>query len=83
MPFADDQERRELAGRIERDNPRWLVVWGVYTREFVAFPLFRVPPGTVLCSRNFKALAARMQQVEFRFSPPAGPEGDADAGARV
>ncbi len=79
MPFAGDEQRREMARRIEQANPGWLVVWGVYSHEYVAFPLFRVPSGIVLSSRNFNLLAARMRQVEFTFSQSGKPEGGADA----
>ncbi len=82
MPFGGDEAHRDTAQRIERENPRWIVVWGVYSHEFVALPKFRAPSGTVLHSRNFKALVAGMRQIEFTFSAPAEPEGDTDADAR-
>ncbi len=64
VPFADDQIHQETAERIQRDNPNWFVVWGVYSREFVAFPLFGAPPGTVLYGRNPGELAGRMRETE-------------------
>lgn len=60
MPSADDQECREAAARIDRDFPAWMVLWGVYTRQFVAFPLFDAPPGSLLTSNDSDALTARM-----------------------
>lgn len=43
MPFADDDEFRQIARSIEDKAPGWFVVWGLYTRQFVAFPLFDAP----------------------------------------
>jgi hypothetical protein len=59
-----EEDHQELAARLDRDNPQWLVVWGIFSHEFVAFPLFRVPQGTVLCARNSLELAGRMRQTE-------------------
>ncbi len=64
MPFANDQAHKEMAERIQQENPKWLVVWGVYTRQFAAFPLFPAPPGTVLRGRDSGELAGRMRQAE-------------------
>jgi len=72
MPFADDDAHRETAKRLARDFPNWLIVWGIYTRQYVAFPLFDAPRGTILAARDPSALAARLQQTEWRLrtSPP-------------
>jgi hypothetical protein len=59
-----EEDRHEQAARLDRDNPQWLVVWGIFSHEFVAFPLFRVPEGTILCARTGLELAGRMQQTE-------------------
>jgi hypothetical protein len=79
VPFANDESHRETAKRIEHDHPHWIVMWGVYSREYVAFPLFRVPSGTVLSSGNFNLLAAKMRQIELTFWQSKKPEGGADA----
>ena len=60
-PGEDDQEQ---AARLDRDNPRWLIVWGTFSLEFLAFPLFCVPDGIVLCSRSAAELLRRMRQTE-------------------
>ena len=36
----DDDASREAAERTERENPGWIVVFGVFTKEFVCFPRF-------------------------------------------
>jgi hypothetical protein len=53
-----------IAARLEVDNPSWIVLFGGYTREFVAFPRFDVPGGAVITARNPDALPPRMLTVE-------------------
>jgi hypothetical protein len=57
---------REVAAELDRAHPNWLVLWGDYTQQFVAFPLFRTPRQTVLTAHFPDALAARMDEVECR-----------------
>jgi hypothetical protein len=38
---------RRTAVLIERDFSQWLVMWGPYSREFWAYPLFNAPWGTI------------------------------------
>jgi hypothetical protein len=58
------EEMRQEAERLERDNPRWIILFGIYTRELVAFPRFPVPRGTIVAARHPDALPARMRAVE-------------------
>ena len=58
------EDHAEQAARLDRENPEWIVVWGTFSHQFVAFPLFRVPPGTVLCNRSEPELVRRMRQTE-------------------
>ena len=46
MPGTSDKEFRDIAQQIEQDNPRRIIVFGVYTRQFVGFPRFPAPPGS-------------------------------------
>jgi hypothetical protein len=64
QPALAEEDRQEQAARLDRDNPQWLVVWGIFSHEFVAFPLFRVPQGTILCARSGLELSGRMRQAE-------------------
>jgi hypothetical protein len=57
-------DRAEQAARLDEDNPQWLVIWGTFSLQFVAFPLFPVPPGTVLCCQSCAELTRRMRQAE-------------------
>jgi len=61
---APGEDHQEQAARLDRENPQWLVVWGTFSLEFVAFPLFCVPDGIVLCSRSAPELLRRMRQTE-------------------
>lgn len=69
---VDDEKNRAEAERIERENPGWIVVFGVYTGQFVCFPRFSSPRGTVLVARYPGALPARMRKAERRFLPKDG-----------
>jgi hypothetical protein len=77
-------EMRRIAGQLEEDNPSWIVVFGVYTRQFIAFPRFDSPRGTVVTASYPAALPPRMRAVEVTVGPAVtsqepGPEpGDAD-----
>jgi hypothetical protein len=57
-------ESRDVAARIERAYPGWLVMWSLYNREFYAFPCFRVPQGTVLHYADPGQLVAEMRTVQ-------------------
>ena len=88
MPGTSDHESREIAQRIEQDNPRWIVVFGVYTRQFVGFPRFPAPPGTVVAALYPAAMPGRMRELEPTAAPliaagvPAGPPVPADDALR-
>jgi hypothetical protein len=74
-------EFREIARTIEERLPDWIVVWGVYTRQFVAFPLFDAPRGTILTASYPDALVGRARDVERRLgrSPEKGSSSADDA----
>jgi hypothetical protein len=63
-----DQANRETARRLELDNPGWIVIFGVYTRQFVAFPRFPAPARTIIAATYPAALPARMREVEGRLN---------------
>ena len=58
------QDGCQNAQQIERDHPLWMVIFGCYSHEYVAFPLFQAPPGTVLAAHYAPALIARMEGAE-------------------
>lgn len=61
-------EMLRTAEKLETDNPLWIVVFGVYSQQFVAFPRFAVPAGTVVTELYPAALEERMRQLEQRTS---------------
>ena len=61
-----DDVQRQTAAQVERDHPRWMIVWGSYSREFWAYPKFNVSPGTILHSRDPNVVATQMRQVELQ-----------------
>jgi hypothetical protein len=60
----DDDVSREAAERTERENPGWIVVFGVYTKEFVCFPKFPAPTGTIVTALYPDAIPPRMRMIE-------------------
>ena len=64
VPALDEHQ---MARQIEQDNPNWIVLFGVYTREFVAFPRFAAPPRTIVVATYPAALPPRLQEVERKF----------------
>lgn len=61
---ADNDANCETAKDIERQLPKWMVVWGIYSRQFVAFPLFAAPAGTIVTGSYPPAVINRMQEIE-------------------
>jgi hypothetical protein len=57
-------DMRRIADRLEFDNPMWIVVFGVYSKQFVAFPRFAAPKGTIIAVRYPGAMPARMCKIE-------------------
>jgi len=61
---CEDDVPQAVAEQTERENPAWIVIWGTFTKQFVCFPRFDAPPGTVLVARYPGALPSRMRKVE-------------------
>lgn len=40
----------QVAERLEEDNPDWVIIYGSYSREFVAFPLYLDATDNSYCS---------------------------------
>jgi len=74
-PAGRDADRYKTAQAIQQAHPDWLVVWGVYTREYVAFPLFRAPAGAIIQSASPDRLLQRMQQAELAFTADPARQG--------
>jgi hypothetical protein len=61
---AADDTARDAARQIEQDNPRWIVIFGIFTKQFVCFPRFRAMPGTVVTALYPPAAMTRMAEIE-------------------
>jgi hypothetical protein len=55
---------REIAEELEQQHPRWIVIFGTFTREFICLPRFTVPPGFRVVAIYPQAAADRMSKVE-------------------
>jgi hypothetical protein len=64
MKQGTTEEMQHVAERLESDNPSWIIMFGVYSRQFVAFPRFAAPEGTVIVAGYPGALPERMRRVE-------------------
>ena len=60
----DDAERWQVAARLRREHPRWVVIWLSSPGVYRAYPLLRARRGTVLSGHTPDQLAAQMDQVE-------------------
>jgi hypothetical protein len=59
----------QRAARIEERNVGWLVVFGAYTQEFVAFPRPALPISGWLASQDPGTLVRLMRQAEAGAMP--------------
>jgi hypothetical protein len=72
---GNEDAAREEARRLEAENPLWIVVFGVYSREFVCFPRFGLDGGSIVAARNPDALPPRMRKVESSALSTGQPRG--------
>ncbi|HEX3749578.1 MAG TPA: hypothetical protein VHW06_03355 [Streptosporangiaceae bacterium] len=57
----------QVAERLDQDNPDWIVMYGSYTREFVAFPVYPDAPDNCYCSaKDPAALDGHIRETERR-----------------
>ena len=57
----------QVAERLEEDNPDWVIMYGVYSREFVAFPVYPDAPDNCYCSaKDPAALDDHIRETERR-----------------
>jgi hypothetical protein len=65
--MADDDTGHAIAGRIEREHPRWIVMFGNFSGQFVAFPRFDTPVPLRIENRSPRELTGQMEQAENQF----------------
>jgi hypothetical protein len=57
----------QVAERLEQNNPDWVVMYGSYSREFVAFPVYPDAPDNSYCSaKDPAALDGHIRETERR-----------------
>jgi hypothetical protein len=73
---ASEEDMRLIAERLEFENPGWLIMYGVYSRQFVAFPRFRALRRTVVTAIYPSALPGRLRQAESQagYAPGEAPQ---------
>jgi hypothetical protein len=47
-----DQSKRQTAALMQRENPHWLITYGVESRHYWAFPAFNAPSCTILSAAD-------------------------------
>jgi hypothetical protein len=74
----EDEACQEIAEEIERQRPGWLVIWGVFSRRYTAYPLFPVRRRVIVVAYYPEALMERMDSAErlLRIQPERGVTGD-------
>jgi hypothetical protein len=56
-----------VAERLEVDNPDWVIMYGSYSREYVAFPVYPDAPDNSYCSaKDPAALDDHIRETERR-----------------
>jgi hypothetical protein len=57
----------QVAERLEVDNPDWVIMYGSYSREYVAFPVYPDAPDNSYCSaKDPAALDDHIRETERR-----------------
>jgi hypothetical protein len=77
-PGNEDACRR-AAAQLQHDHGRWLVMWGCYTRSYIAFPLFTAQRGIVLTAASPGEMTAKIRRTEGSADtrvPPPRPGGE-------
>ena len=80
MKAPSDETCRETAQKIQSEHPHWLIMWGSYSREYTAFPLLPVPPGTFVHSPDPSMLETAMQEIELAAARDTTPGWQAQHG---
>jgi hypothetical protein len=74
-----DPAERQAAAQIQASHPRWLVLWGVGSRRYWAFPTFNAAPGTIVSALGPRELVALLDQAEAAASLGGAPRHPGDA----
>lgn len=70
VPRVYDRRERALALRITREHPGWVVLWGVSSRRYWAFPIdVAIPRGTILSATRPRDVIAAIHQAGLAAAP--------------
>ncbi len=73
---VDEHAARGEARRLEAENPLWIVIFGVYSGEFVCFPRVGLDGGSIVAAKDPGSLPRRMRRVEHSvLTTPVTPSG--------
>jgi hypothetical protein len=67
--MAEDEtgsdDGRHVATRLEQDNPGWMIMYGAYSRQFVAFPVYPDrSPNSYFAAKDPRALSNCIRETE-------------------
>jgi hypothetical protein len=60
----NEEACRMAAARLQHEHRHWMIMWGCYTRTYVAFPLFHAPRGTILTATVPEEMIAKIRRQE-------------------
>jgi hypothetical protein len=75
MTVRLDEHQRQIAAQLQRDYPNWVILWGLHTRLYWAFPTFAASPGTIITAPVPRQLTMRMQDSEHAAASAAAAAG--------
>ena len=59
---------REIAAQLQQENPDWVIIYGSYSHEFVAFPMYPdAPAHSYLAATDPGKLIIRMRDAQERY----------------
>jgi hypothetical protein len=71
---TDEHAARDEARRLEAENPLWIVIFGVYSGEFVCFPRFGLDGGSIVAAKDPRTLPPRMRAAESSAASTTSPQ---------
>jgi hypothetical protein len=68
---VDVPAMKQIAAMIDAKHPLWVIEFGSYSQEFLAFAMFPHPVGMVLTAPDGATLVDRMNRTERDLIPQA------------
>ena len=73
-PGRLDDACQRHAQQIGHRHPRWLVMWGPYSRTYWAYPRLPVPQGTIVHAPDPEMLMTAIREVELAATQNTRPD---------